>query len=285
MIIELSIVARTKYYGDGYICGTGNACLTVGGLPTSTYITLYAHLENGLDVVEGMFTSNSGEYMFTTLNTKYKYSIESTAHSVDYDIYHKGYISPPTNLTHASQHFIKNNIKNNVLVTVDDIEPYPITISEPVKTQCITHGNDAISGFIEGSYVDKLLTISLVYDSTSFYTSSTDGTYTFNNINTYNVYLEYNGKRQVVSKYNTNMKKGYITGSVNSSCDGTDFKIRVYREDGFFIGDYDIAENGSYEIPNLNVHSSYDVLLYDLNLAVETQVNSRRVPTAYSVSE
>ena len=147
-------------------------------------------------------------------------------------------------------------------------------------------GEQIIKGFVEGVAEPTKVSLTDKYGNELEQQSTTDFEFKNYNIENLNGNIKVNNKLTPINYYTiTPQVKGYITGSVNSSCDGTDFKIRVYREDGFFIGDYNIAENGLYEIPNLNVHSSYDVLLYDLNLAVETQVNSRRVPTAYSVTE
>ena len=143
-------------------------------------------------------------------------------------------------------------------------------------------GKETIKGFVEG-VVEPLKAI-----LTDKYGNELESQLTidfeFNNykLAVLNGNIKVNNQLTPTSYYtNTPQVKGYITGSVNSDCEGTDFKIRCYREDGFFIGDYVIQENGMYEIPNLNVNSSYDILLHDNNASVETMVNSRRIPTKY----
>jgi len=172
---------------------------------------------------------------------------------------------------------------------IDFVKTWEIVndISVPILRKPTPYiGVDTIVGFIEGTTLAS--NVELIDKHNAIIETANDNSFTFKNYNSVELvgsFIKINDKLTPLSYYTLQpQQKGYLTGSVSDTCSGTDFKIRCYREDGFFIGDYDIVK-GSYEIPNLNVHSSYDVLLYDLNLAVETQVNSRRIPTAYSVIE
>lgn len=87
--------------------------------------------------------------------------------------------------------------------------------------------------------------------------------------------------------FNT-MQRGNLFGKVNlKSCeidDYTTLQILCYRNsDRQYIGTYKVKSDGTYEIPNLDVNSKYDIILYDSIRRLEQQVQSYRTPTAVTV--
>lgn len=141
-----------------------------------------------------------------------------------------------------------------------------------------------IYGFAEGKSFSDSLTFTLLNDKFQVVETFINTYYdfvTYVNIVDGVYYLNYDNKTQLVTEYVTDMTNGYLSGNVNTDCQGSNFKIRCFREDGFFIGDYDITDN-QYYIENLNVNTTYDVLLYDTSLMAETLVNSRRKPIEIS---
>lgn len=86
-----------------------------------------------------------------------------------------------------------------------------------------------------------------------------------------------------------NMKLGHITGNIsvqecfdeNDEPIKTNFKIRVERTDRTHIGDYDVI-NGFYEVPQLDVHSRYNIFLIDEYGNMEWQVLSNKQPRPLS---
>ena len=276
-------ISDTAHVERGYLYGINANGITINGTGVATNIFLVDAYT--MQIMYMTTSTNTGTYIFTGVDLNYEYSLIAVDTSNTYNSKIHSNVQVYNDKLLSEQRDMWIDMTNNIISLYNN--SYPIMLDVLHTNTVISFaGNDNISGFIEGKQVfDSTIKFGFVSNIITQEISSID--YNINNINFDALsYIEYDNKKQLFNiEYHTNMKKGYITGSVNNSCDGTDFKIRVYREDGFFIGDYDIAENGSYEIPNLNVHSSYDVLLYDLNLAVETQVNSRRVPTAYSVSE
>lgn len=109
------------------------------------------------------------------------------------------------------------------------------------------------------------------------------------NVNKYNHYYIIDGGYRKDFYFNTetqqfnSMKRGNISGSVNfKSCGIEDFKgleMLVYRQpDRQFIGKYPVTEQGTYTIPNLDVNTKYDIVLFDTKLRIEKQVHSLREP-------
>ena len=283
MLALTRIGTRLSLVHSGYIAGSGDGIVTVQGKPDSRKIWL---LNAKTMAVEQVVTSPSnGHYIFMGLDLEKKYLVMVRDYKKESEPFCWDNVKPADDLTIAEQQSLWQSWQNNTSYPTQPSKTYPLPLTRRNNTNGHYSDNN-FSSFLEGCSDSDIIDVTLQFSNTSI-RESINGIYTINNINIDDLKsMTYNNKTENFDLlYYSNKTPGYITGSVNNSCDGTDFKIRVYREDGFFIGDYDIAENGSYEIPNLNVHSSYDVLLYDLNLAVETQVNSRRIPTAYSVTE
>ena len=283
----MEVIAKTyttlSLAHSGYIAGSADGIVTVHGSPASRKIWLID--AETMEVKHIVTSLKNGHYMFLGLDYTKEYMVIVRDHKKEYAPFAWDYVKPVDDLTVAEQQALWQSWQTNTSYPTQLSKTYPLPLTKRNNTNGHYSDNN-FSSFLEGYSDSDIIDVTLQFSNTSI-RESINGVYTINNININDLKsITYNNKTENFDiNYHTNMKPGYITGSVNNSCDGTDFKIRVYREDGFFIGDYDIAENGTYEIPNLNVHSSYDVLLYDLNLAVETQVNSRRIPTAYSVTE
>ena len=201
--------------------------------------------------IQGQYVANKFVYLY---NDKECIEIAECAHTGDY-VFH--------NVLGLHDYIIRDGT-NNVLVDTRYI------------------GTTNIQGFVEG--VMSVYNVTLLdFNHENIATQTvTDFSFSGFDQDKLNGFIKIDNQLTPTSYYtDTPQVKGYLTGSVNSDCEGTDFKIRCYREDGFFVGDYVIQENGMYEIPNLNVNSSYDILLHDNNASVETMVNSRRIPTKY----
>lgn len=83
---------------------------------------------------------------------------------------------------------------------------------------------------------------------------------------------------------NESMVAGSISGSVNLKSCGINENnaiIECYRDyDKIFIGRYPII-NGTYNIPNLDCNTRYNLILVDETRTIEQKVLSYRKPTAY----
>lgn len=80
------------------------------------------------------------------------------------------------------------------------------------------------------------------------------------------------------------MIPGELSGIVNTkNCgDLTSLVVRCFRDsDHLFIGEYSVID-GNYTIPNLDVNSTYDIVLVDKNRSIEQLVSSHRTPRAYT---
>lgn len=76
------------------------------------------------------------------------------------------------------------------------------------------------------------------------------------------------------------MIKGEITGNVNIiNCTSNNMVIKCFREyDDYLIGQYEII-NGVYTVPNLDVNTTYNIVLFDLTYNLESKILSHRTPT------
>lgn len=136
-------------------------------------------------------------------------------------------------------------------------------------------GNTTYTGFIEGA----LTPTNFALKSGDVYVAeNTTIDYTFNNLKSdVEYYLHYNETCTKLDITQT-MVKGSISGSVSiTDCVDSEFYIKCIRDDGFYIGRYEIVNN-AYTIPNLNKNTSYDIILVDTNKKVESLIHSRRVP-------
>lgn len=146
-------------------------------------------------------------------------------------------------------------------------------------------GDYVFSGFIEG-YTDRKYRI---YNKAQNYILL-EGVedYEYNGIN-YDYFDEYeihdlvNGQRYPLYKHE--MVKGFIAGSVNLKNCGVksvDLKVYCYRNDNSrLIGVYDLNDDGTYSIPNLDVNSYYDIIFKDQNRKIENISSSYRKPKSY----
>lgn len=154
------------------------------------------------------------------------------------------------------------------------------TINDSWVVPNISTGSAAITGFLEGIDVPTLVTLT---DETnnSTVSSLTTMDYSFGNcVEGRQYFVKYNGAIKEVTT-SLNMVRGYLTGNVSTNaCTGSNFAIKCYRSDGMFIGLYPLVDS-SYTIPNLDVLSLYDIVLFDLNTILESQILSKRIPTAY----
>lgn len=259
---------------SGYIAGSGDGIVTVAGKPASRNIWLF---NAQTMAVEQVITSlKNGHYLFLGLDSNKKYLIMSRDHNNESQPYVWDNIIPSTDLTiDEQQTFWREAQSGTSLIQMSNTLPL---IMEQRQSTNGFYGNDTLTSFVDGVENDSLVIVSLIFESATIDYDVT-GNYTIENINMSSLKsIVVNG--QIDNAY-LNKLKGSISGNVNVSCDDTSFIIRCYREDGFFVGDYQITPNGDYNIPNLNVNSSYDILLHDNNRMVETLVNSRRIPIAY----
>lgn len=152
----------------------------------------------------------------------------------------------------------------------------------PKQSDFYTMGASVISGFIEGTSIDE--DVVLCDQATLRPLQSINlNNYTFN-VNPNGKYVvKYNNaflKTPILKKVTVGqtMAIGSISGHVStSSCPSNSFYIKCFRTyDDIFIGYYYLDSGGYYTIPNLDVGSSYDVILVDANGLVEDQVMSMR---------
>lgn len=144
--------------------------------------------------------------------------------------------------------------------------------------------NTQFKGFIEGA-VDVKYTIT---DQFGVFVSSGIDDYNISNINTtydkYTITLD-NGIAYQVTKHI--MERGFISGTVDiSKCNGTVSKLKpsdmtvwcYVNGDQRLIGSYPVANDGTYNIPNLDVHTRYDLIFKHNMRIVENISSSYRKP-------
>lgn len=86
----------------------------------------------------------------------------------------------------------------------------------------------------------------------------------------------------------TKMIRGYISGNINlSNCDVhySSLYMLCLRNDGVKIGEYQVTSSYSYNIPNLDMNTKYNVILIDRNKDLEWIVSSYRSPAPYEEIE
>lgn len=76
MILGLSIMDRSHFFGNGYIAGTGNGVVTVGGVPAIRPVFLFCFEAGNIvpKLVAQVFSNKNGEYLFYHLDTNKKYT-------------------------------------------------------------------------------------------------------------------------------------------------------------------------------------------------------------------
>lgn len=142
-------------------------------------------------------------------------------------------------------------------------------------------GKETIKGFVEG--VTKPVNVILTDKHGNELEQQLTTDFEFLNYNTTNL----NGNIKIGGtltpvEYYIGQTRGYISASVViTECLDSDFVIHCFRSsDKQFIGEYPIIDD-RYTIDNLNLTQTYDIMLYDKNKVVETQVHSRRTPSIY----
>lgn len=87
------------------------------------------------------------------------------------------------------------------------------------------------------------------------------------------------------------MIRGDISGNVSlKSCgvtpESNTLVVLCYRRpDMQFIGEYPVNSDGSYNIPNLDTNTKYDIILFDKSMKIEKLVHSNRIPKQISVPQ
>lgn len=272
--VEIDPITHSTFKGSSIQIQADNYLLDIG-----TYIP-----PRNVDVIKSY--ANNPLYSiveFKTDSTRIKITGDGTARVISGSVYIDTTFADVAVYESKLKHLVatyRTYNGNYHFVELDQYKEYYVMCNGILVYDTTYEGSDVISGFVEGVSIPVI--VHLVDSNHNVLSTqiATDFEFKGYNINALKGYIKVDGKFTDINMYST-MEKGYLTGSVNSDCEGTDFKIRCYREDGFFIGDYVIQENGMYEIPNLNVNSSYDILLHDNNASVETMVNSRRIPTKY----
>lgn len=104
MIFDLSIVNRGRFYGSGYIAGTGDGIVTVAGVPSSRAISLFAIYKNQpLFFVRQVWSASTGNYIFTNLDTGFQYLVIARDYAEQFEPFAWDYVKPANDLTIAEQ--------------------------------------------------------------------------------------------------------------------------------------------------------------------------------------
>jgi hypothetical protein len=146
-----------------------------------------------------------------------------------------------------------------------------------------------ISLFIEGQNFPQIIFVKNLNDNsvTTYNLQDNNSTYIELKKSKYQIYSgTYYRNFDYSSK---NMIPGEIVGNVIlDSCTGLNISyssmvIKCLRHsDGFHIGDYQVANNGSYVISNLDSNCMYDLILSDNSKIIEWKVSSYRYPNPYN---
>lgn len=143
-------------------------------------------------------------------------------------------------------------------------------------------GKENIKGFVEG--LTEPIKVILTDGNGNELESQTTVDFEFKNYNIANLKgnIKIGDTLTPIEYFQTQDTKGYISASVSVvDCVDSEFVIHCFRNsDKQFIGEYEIID-GRYTIDNLNLNQTYDIMLYDNNSSLETQVHSRRTPSVY----
>lgn len=147
------------------------------------------------------------------------------------------------------------------------------------------------SVFVEGVESNKEVNIKLsnkLDSSTNYGITQLNGISHTNNsarLNTYEMsYLGNPEYKRTIKPY-TKMIRGYISGNVTlSNCEVhySQLYVLCLRNDGVKIGEYPVSSSYSYNIPNLDINTKYNIILIDKNKDLEWIVSSFRSPKPYS---
>jgi len=141
--------------------------------------------------------------------------------------------------------------------------------------------------FIEGSNGKKNVRITSNDSAYFYYNEGVDGYVYLNSLKIDEYTIKSGNYIRRFGKNSLPMIKGSLSGSVNViGCEGDNsFKIKCYRAyDDYFIGEY-LLEFGKYDIPNLDVNTKYNIILFDLNGNLESKILSNRSPKPYNSNE
>lgn len=110
MIFDLSIVNRARFYGVGYIAGTGDGIVTVAGVPSSRAISLYAIYKNQpLVFVKSVWSNAQGRYIFRDLDTNFRYLVLARDYAEQYEPFAWDYVAPSTDLSPSEQYNLEQS--------------------------------------------------------------------------------------------------------------------------------------------------------------------------------
>lgn len=104
MIFELSIVDRSRCFGNGYIAGTDDGIVTVNGQPAVRPIYLFDFSDYQPPIlVAKIFSDNKGRYLFKNLDTTKQYLVMARDYNREYEPAVWDYVTPATDLTIEQQ--------------------------------------------------------------------------------------------------------------------------------------------------------------------------------------
>lgn len=110
MILKLSVVDRSNYFGTGYIAGTGNGIVTVAGVPSSRAVYLYAlYPHKPMVLVSKVWSTASGHYMFPRIDTKFRYLVIARDYAEQYEPFAWDCVVPANDLTPIEQYQLQQS--------------------------------------------------------------------------------------------------------------------------------------------------------------------------------
>lgn len=99
MIIGVSITDRSHYYGTGYIAGTADGIVTVGGQAAQREVCVL----HDMQLVARVWSLASGHYMIPHLDTNREYLVIARDYKRQYEPVAYDHVKPATNLTPKEQ--------------------------------------------------------------------------------------------------------------------------------------------------------------------------------------
>lgn len=110
MILQLSIVDRSNYFGTGYIAGTADGIVTVAGKAASRAIYLYAlYNHKPMVLVAKTWSTAQGNYMFANLDTSMRYLVMVRDYEEQYEPFAYDQVEPATDLTRHEQYLLEQS--------------------------------------------------------------------------------------------------------------------------------------------------------------------------------
>lgn len=172
-------------------------------------------------------------------------------------------------------------------VLIDTQYPELEVLDDGEELQVIDVGNFVIKGFIEGgvgrNYIirNKIENFELIKGTDDYFYDGIDERY----IDNYEIYEVESKQSYPLPKHV--MERGVISGVVDTArCSGSSGKIKpsdmtawcYSNKDQRLIGSYPVSVDGTYSIPNLDVHSRYDIVFKHNNRLIENISSSYRKP-------